>query len=190
MSNEIRKQALPTIQELATDNIEQAFKDDALNAILYKQIPGQWIKTHPFIKDYKYVSVDKLKQLATQLFQRIEIEVVGYSQLFNSVACHVRVKVRNPLNHDEWITQDGVGACPVQTDKGSSAADMGAIKSSAIQMALPAAKSYAVKDALEELGTLFGAGLNNKELEAFKPIYNTEVIREQFNTKTNDKAAQ
>jgi hypothetical protein len=159
---EIKKAAtLPTIEELSQDT-ELAFKNDQLNLLLNKQPPADWVKEHPITKQ-KYIPIEKVEFLLTKIFQRWEVKVIGYSQLFQSVAVHVRLTVYNPIN-GEYISHDGLGAAPIQTDAGASAADLSKIKSAAVMIALPSAESYAIKDAAEKFGRVFGKDLNRKNL--------------------------
>jgi hypothetical protein len=81
----------------------------------------------------------------------------------------------------------------VQTDAGKSAADLGAIKQDAVMKALPAAESYAIKDAAEKLGILFGKNLNRKDTIGFAGAYSKDekapaeddwsVLNELYNLK-------
>lgn len=151
---------LPTIKDLTAD-VATAFKNDQLNILLNQEPPGGWIKEHP-VTNTKYLPIEKVEYLLIKIFQGFSVEVVNSGQLFNSVYCHVRVKVTNPID-GTFIVHDGVGACAVQTDKGQSAADLSKIKSGAVMMGLPAAKSYAIKDACEHFGKLFGRDLNRKD---------------------------
>jgi hypothetical protein len=82
----------------------------------------------------------------------------------------VRLHYRNPTT-GEWSYHDGIGAAPVQTDAGKSAADLAAIKTRAVQIAFPIAKSGAIKDAAEHLGALFGRDLNRKDVVMFAGAY-------------------
>jgi len=118
-----------------------------------------------------YLPIDKVEYLLTRIFQEWKCEVISYSNLFNSVSCHVRLHFKNPLT-GEWNFQDGVGAFDVQTEKGASAADLSKINANAVMKALPAAKSYALKDAAEMLGQLFGSNLNRKDTIAFAGSHN------------------
>ena len=61
------------------------------------------------------------------------------------------------------LYQDGIGACPLQTDQGAGAIEFNKIKSNAIMLAAPAAESYAFKDAAEKIGKIFGKDLNRKD---------------------------
>jgi hypothetical protein len=74
----------------------------------------------------------------------------------------------------------------VQTDAGKSAADLGAIKASAVQMALPSAKSYAIKDAAEHFGAIFGRDLNRKDIIQFSGAHTKEeTIQQEYNPQIN-----
>ena len=84
----------------------------------------------------------------------------------NSVVMTIRLHYRNPAT-DEMAWQDGIGASPIQTDEGAGATEFSKIKSSAIMMAAPAAKSFAVKDAAEQLGQFFGKDLNRADQIAY-----------------------
>lgn len=163
------KRNLPTLQELHHD-LDKAFKNDGLNMLLNQPVPVNWIKDHPFAKNVKYIPIEKIEFLLTRIFQEWRVEVIDYKQVFNSISCHVRLHYKNPITGD-WSYHDGVGAVGIQTDKGALASDLSAIKQDAVMKALPAAKSYAVKDAAENLGELFGKNLNRKDTIAFSPSY-------------------
>jgi hypothetical protein len=161
------KPKLPTLEELQYD-VEIAFKNDQLNYLLNQQPPSSWLKPHPFVNvkndegktvPLKYMPIEKTEFLLTKIFQRWSVEVISTGVMFQSVYVHVRLKVINPLNGLE-MSQDGLGAAAIQTDAGASAADLSKIKNSAVMMALPSAESYAIKDAAEKFGRIFGKDLN------------------------------
>lgn len=169
---------LPTLAELHHD-IGEAFKNDKLNLLLNQPPHEKWIKKHPIIKSkndqgenvaWQYIPIDKIEFMLTRIFGVWQREILTCQTMFNSVAVTVRIHVIDPVT---GLTRfhDGGGACPVQTDKGASAADLGSIKSGAIQMALPAAISYATKDAAECFGKLFGKDLNKRDTIAFVGAY-------------------
>ena len=58
---------------------------------------------------------------------------------------------------------DGIGASPLQTNKDAGAIEFDKIKSNAVMLAAPSAESYAIKDAAEKLGKLFGKDLNRSD---------------------------
>jgi hypothetical protein len=182
MSNE--KRNLPSLADLNTD-IEQAFKSDQLNYLLNQEPPKQWLKVNKYANNTEYIPIDKIEMLLTRIFQEWRIEVIDYKQLFNAVSCHIRLHYKNPTT-GEWQYHDGVGAMQIQTSKGASAADLAAINNNAVMMALPAAKSYAIKDAADHLGKLFGRDLNRKDTMYFTPAYDSELkqfINEQLKAK-------
>lgn len=159
-------QNLPTVQELELSP-EEAFKQDQFKLILNAPIPKNWTKVHPFAKGVNYLPIDKVEFLLDRIFQQWRVEVKDTKQMFNSVMCHIRLHYLNPIS-GEWEYHDGVGAVGIQTDKGKSAADLTAVKQDAVMKALPAAKSYAIKDAAEHLGDLFGRNLNRADTIDFK----------------------
>jgi len=176
------------LQEL-TDDKELALKNDALNYLLNQDVPKQWIKKHPILKNkgeaHQYLPVERVKLMLTQIFQVWESEIIDYKQLFNSVSVHVRLRVRNPLN-GEWITHDGVGAVDVQTKSGASASDLAQIVPSAVMKALPAAASYALKNAAEKLGSIFGGNLQKYDISPFTPLYDKE-LKEKMHSELKQK---
>ena len=172
---------LPTLQDLNKD-LPTAFKNDALNALVNNPVPEKWIKKHPFAKKeattedgkkkvpIEYLPIDKVEFLMTKIFQIWNVEVKNVQALFNSVSVTVRVHYKNPVT-GEMQYHDGVGAVGVQTDAGESASNLAAIKQDAIMKALPAAKSYAIKDACEHIGKLFGRDLNRTDTLAHSMTY-------------------
>lgn len=158
---------LPTIQELFSDKIELAGKTEALNQILATPPPEKWVKTHPFIKGHQYLPIDKVELLLKKIFKRYSIEITGQGTAFNGVWVTVRVHYFNPVS-GEMEHHDGIGACQLQTAKGTSPADLVNINNGALSMAFPIAKTLAVKDACDMLGAIFGANLNRKDVVPFQ----------------------
>jgi hypothetical protein len=66
---------------------------------------------------------------------------------------------KSGVNH---FDVDGIGAAPIQTDKGAGATDWNAVKTDGVQKAAPAAETYAVKDAAEKFGKIFGRDVSRK----------------------------
>lgn len=130
----------------------------------------KWLKNHPTAKGVKYLPIDKIEILLDMIFQEWKVEVLNISQLAQSVCATVRVHYKNPIT-GEWSFHDGVGASPLQTNAGKSAADLANIKNNAVQLAAPAAKSYAIKDAVEHLGKLFGRDINRSDTVGYEFLY-------------------
>jgi hypothetical protein len=104
----------------------------------------------------------KVQYLLTKIYGKWWVEVLNTQVFANSVSVTVRLFVRNPLT-GETEHNDGVGAAPIQTDKGKGAMDWNFAKANGVQIAIPAAKAYAIKDAAEEFGKIFGRDLNRKD---------------------------
>lgn len=166
MSNITLTHKLPTIAELYEDNIEVAFKSEQLTALLNQQPHEKWVKVHPYIKDYRYLPIDKVEYLLRRIFKEYKIEVLREGTAFNGVYVVARIHYRNPAT-GEWSYHDGIGAAQLQTKQGSSPADLANINNGALSMAFPIAKTVAVKDAADHFGTIFGANLNRKDSVAY-----------------------
>ena len=153
---------LPKIKDLYS-NLQVAQKNDAFVALMNQPPKAEWVKTHPFIRGYKYLPIERIEYLLKTIFKSYRIEVLREGQSFNGVYVVVRVHYLHPLT-GQWEFHDGIGASQLQTAKGTSPADLGNINNGAISMAFPMAKTIAIKDACDHFGNLFGADLNRKDI--------------------------
>ena len=149
---------------------EHADRDKFLK-VLNQNPPEKWVKEHPIAK-IKYIPIEIIENTMTMLFQEWNVEVKQVQQILNSVAVTVRVHYRDPLT-GEMKFQDGVGAVPAQSEKGT-ALSINTIRANAIQIGLPAAKSFAIKDAVELIGKLFGRDIGRKNVLEFVPRYSND----------------
>jgi len=168
------------------DREEEVFQRDSLNWLLNQPPPEKWLKINKYATGpkvinaegqeiqmpYRYLPIEKVELLLTRIFQVWSVEILREGTMFNSVYCAVRVYYRDPIT-GEMMHQDGIGATDVQTKAGKPASDLSAIVAGAIQKGLPAAKTYAVKDACDQIGKLFGKDLNRADAIAFTMGYNT-----------------
>lgn len=160
---------LPAIQELYSEAVE-LHKQNQLNILLNQEPKKEWILKHPIAKKKvdnvkvptDYIPIERIEWLLTSIFIKWHTEIKAVQLIANSVVVTVRLYYLNPITN-ELEYQDGVGAAPLQTDEGASATDWTKIKSSAVMIAVPAAESYAVKDAAEKIGKLFGKDLNRAD---------------------------
>jgi len=182
------KLKLPKLVDLVSSNLEEIYKNELLNQYLSQSPPASWIKTHPYIKNYKYLPIDKIELLLRKIFKRYKIEVLKTGMLLNAVETSVRVHFYHPI-FEEWNYHDGVGACEVQTKSqtGSLMLDMSNISPGAISMALPIAKTMAVKDACDHFGPLFGSDINRKDTVEFKPDQELEKKASKAHTDKIEK---
>jgi len=166
-------------QIIDDDTLIEFVKLDEFLAVINSEPPSSFIKTHPLAKNVKYIPIDKIELMLAKVFQQTKVEILREGQLLNSVYATVRLHYKHPVLK-EWAFQDGVGAAPIQTDKGKSASDIAAIKNDAIMIALPAAESFAVKDAAEKIGKVFGRDLNRKDTLGFTPSYDTASTKKRL----------
>lgn len=157
MSNIVKKETYGNLAEIR--------KHEELTVALNQEPPKEWVKEHPYIKGYKYLPIERVEYLLDSLFKGYyKIEVLKTGMLLNAVEVTVRVHYKHPIT-GEWMFHDGLGCAEVQTEKnsGSLKLDMSNINRGALVMAVPNAKSVAVKDACDHLGKLFGRNLNRKD---------------------------
>lgn len=157
---------LPTTSELYSDNLELAFKNDQFNLLLNQPPKADWIKQNKYANNSNYIPIGIVETLLQKIFKRFRVEVLREGTMFNSVYVTIRLHYWNGID-DTWQFHDGVGAVQLQTKQGSSPAQLENINNNAVMMALPMAKSYAIKDACEHIGKLFGRDINRKDVMAF-----------------------
>ncbi len=152
---------LPKLDDLYND-VELAGKHNELNMLLNCQPNPKWIKQNKFANNSNYIPVGVIEFLLTSIYIKWRVEIRTVQVIANSVVATIRLYVLDPIT-GEWDWQDGVGASPIQTKSGAAATDFSQVNTSAVQMAAPAAETYAFKDAAEKLGRLFGKDLNRKD---------------------------
>lgn len=170
--------SITDIVEFDESQLADMINVDRYLAIVNSNPPKNFIEAHPTAKNVKYIPIDKIEWLLTRLYQKWHVEILREGTMFNSVFVVIRLHYYNPVTK-EWEQQEGVGAVGMQTSKGAAAADMSQILGDAVMKGLPAAESYAVKDAAEKIGRLFGKDLNRKDTYGFTPAYDTEDNRQK-----------
>lgn len=164
MSNELAKtkqRPLAKLDDLYS-NKQLAAQQNELNRLLNSEPKAEWVKEHPFAKNVKYLPISIIEYLLTSIYLKWRVEVRDTKVVANSIVCTVRLHVQDPITM-EWDWQDGIGATPIQTEKGASATDFNKVLTDAVMKSAPSAESYAIKDAAEKLGRLFGKDLNRKD---------------------------
>lgn len=162
MSKELVKKEVPKYEDLINMEVVKSSEND-FQVLLNQNPPGAWVQTNKLANGSLYIPIDKVEYLLTRLFIKWWVEVIEYKLIANSASVQVRLFYVSPIT-GETMHQDGLGAAPLQTEKEKGAIDFNYIKSAAVQMALPAAESYAIKDAAEKIGRIFGKDLNRKDL--------------------------
>jgi hypothetical protein len=166
----MEKKQLPVLAELYDGDIELKKEQNKLNILLNQPPKSDWIKEHPFAKGVKYIPIGRVEFLLTRLFLKWHVEVKAIQTVANSVVVTVRLHYQN-IEDDAWSWQDGIGAAPIQTEKDCGAMDWDKVRTDSVMKAAPAAESYAIKDAAEKIGKIFGKDLNRKD----EIIYDTLI---------------
>lgn len=168
---------LPSMAEIyaAGESMPVLQKDSVIQVLLNQPPDPKWLKDHPMAKrevlndqghkvkiPCKYIPIERIEWLLTNIFIKWKSELKWSKLVANSIEVAVRLHYFDHVMN-EWLWQDGIGAQPLQTDQGCGAVDFNHIKSNAVQIAAPAAESYAIKDAAEKIGKIFGKDLNRAE---------------------------
>ncbi len=165
---------IPTIQDLADP--DKLHRNDQLKTLLNQPPPKAWVYKNKYANNSEYLPIGKVEYLLDKIFQDWKVEVLEYRTIFNSVTVSIRLHYVNPLT-GQWMYHDGVGAKELQTQSGTGTLkqDFSNINKGAVEMALPIAKTAAIKDAADHLGQLFGRDLNRKDTVEYKQTYSKPV---------------
>lgn len=188
----MEKRNLPVLADLYSDVELKADQND-LNVLLNAPPKDTWVLKHPIVSNVKYLPIQRVEWLLTRIFIRWQVEVKQVQILANSVVVTIRLHYQDVLS-SEMLWQDGIGAAPIQTNKGAGAMDWNATKSDAVMKAAPAAESYAVKDAAEKIGKLFGKDLNRADQIMYDSMAGQiqrpekeETLKGMFEDETNNE---
>jgi hypothetical protein len=193
---------LPVLADLYSDTELKIAQND-LNILLNAPPAQGWLKDHPYAKKeitvdkkkikvpIKFIPVERIEWLLTRIFIRWYVEIKTVQLIANSISVTVRLYYQDVVTK-EMLWQDGIGAVALQTDQGAGAIEFDKIKSSAVQMAAPSAETYAVKDAAEKIGKLFGKDINRAIQIDYTNLVGTipkeqkeEKIKEMFEDENN-----
>lgn len=165
---------LPKYEDLVKGDLELKYDQNELNKLLNCPPPKEWIKNHPIAKKevivngiktkvpVQYLPIERVESLLTIIFIRWHSEIRQIQTVANSVVVTVRLFYQDVLS-DAELWQDGAAAAPIQTDQGAGAMEWDKTKNDAVMKAVPAAESYAIKDAAEKIGKIFGKDLNRAD---------------------------
>lgn len=183
MNKDLKK--MPTRNELYSESIEKLFKKEHWLRLLNQEPKPDWVKEHPYIKNWKYIPISTIELLLAKIFKSYRIEILDAKLILNAATVTIRLHYIDPTT-GEWTFHDGIGCQELQTMQGSGTLklDMSNLNRGAVQMAFPIAKSYAIKDAADHIGRLFGRDLNRKEL---LPYEVDKEIDEKYNKIEQDR---
>ena len=177
------KRNLPTLQDLYNDK-DLVEKQSQLAVLLNQKPNDKWLKIHP-LGNFKYLPIERVEWLLTRIFTKWSFEIKSVQVIANAVVTIGTLTVYD-ISSGDYIKQDGVGAAPIQTDKGAAATDFAKVKTDAVQKAAPASKSYAIKDAAECFGKLFGKDLNRSDQLSYDSMIKTEEVEQELPKSVTD----
>lgn len=151
---------LPTLNDLITES-ENSIALNNLQVLLNQNPPTEWLQKHPMISGYYYLPIERVEYILTRIFKKWWVEILDSKIIANSAVVTVRLFVINPLDGSTWHN-DGIGCSPIQTDKGAGATNFDQVKSDGVMKAVPSAETYAIKDAADKFGKLFGKDTGRK----------------------------
>jgi hypothetical protein len=158
----MEKKNLPVLKELYDGDLVLKENQNDLNVLLNQPPAAGWVKDHPLAKGVKYIPIERIEYLLTRLFLKWKVEVKTIQTIANSCVVTVRLHYQN-IEDSEWSWQDGIGAAPIQTEAKAGAMEWDKVRTDSVMKSAPAAESYAVKDAAEKIGKIFGKDLNRKD---------------------------
>lgn len=167
--NDLPARVLPTYEELVSGDLPAKNEQNKLNLLLNCDPSEKWLKKHPLAKNVKYMPIEITEWLLTRLFLKWNVEVRNVQVIANSVVVTVRLHYQDILSN-EMLWQDGLGAAPIQTKSGAAATDWNMVLTDAVMKAAPAAETYAVKDAAEKIGKIFGKDMNRADKIAYNDL--------------------
>lgn len=147
-------------------------------------VPNTWVKKVKVGggRTINYIPIDKIEYLLTRMFGVYwRREILREQLILNTVISTVRLHYKIP-GTNIWCFQDGAGGSPIQVDaledpnnpnsRKIKASELQYLKSTAIQQAFPSSASFALSNAAERLGVLFGKDLNKPDGEVYDGYYN------------------
>lgn len=128
------------------------------------------IKTNPYAGNSLYIPIAVIEQRLDEMYAGLwSIDGLTVEVIANSVVCILTLKVVHPVAK-MMIRRSGIGAIPIQLNKGEKEMSFSTIKSDAIRKNAPAAKAQALRNAAQSLGAIFGRNLNRDDVADYNPI--------------------
>lgn len=139
----------------------------------------KWLNLHPSKDDIKqnkfadnseYIPIGIIENKLDETYSGLwSVVGVKTERIDNSIVVQLQLRVYHPVAKC-WLTRYGVGAVPVQLNKGEKILSPESIKSDAYKKGVGAAKSYALRNAAQSLGVIFGRNLNRADVDEYEPL--------------------
>lgn len=166
-----------TISDKEIALIDEEVRKNQLTKSTYKAVlnmnpPSKIVRHHEHGK-FDYLPITAVERLLDGLFESWKVEILREGHVANGFYMVVRLYVKMPGVKD-YITVDGAGFAEFQTKKGASSTDFTQLIPGAGVMAIPKAKTEAIKNAAKSLGNIFGRNLarNDDQYEAEEDVVN------------------
>lgn len=129
---------------------------------------------------YEYIPISVIEKDLDKIYNGlVQYECLSYSNIFNEITAHARIKVFHPVLH-QWFNYDGLGSAVIQQDSGTKVIEfMNYKKANALQLTLPKAYAEAIKNAAKKIGKRFGADVNRKFEDEYSPLDFPEEIKDR-----------
>lgn len=164
-------------ERMSTDNltkdelavVDKTIQKHSLTELTYKKIlslnpPKSIVRHHDFGK-FDYLPVTAVERMLDGLFEWWAVDIQREGIAVNGFYVVVRLKAKIP-NSDRILESDGIGFAEFQTQKGAAPTDFTKLMQSAGVLAVPRAKTEAIKNAAKSFGNLFGRNLARKDDQA------------------------
>lgn len=165
-----------------TDKTEAQFVKEFLS-LVNNPFPAKWLKKVKVGggRQIDYAPIDKIEFLLTRVFGPFWLrEIRDEKQVLNSMISRIRLHYKIP-GTAIWLYQDGAGGSAIQVDANEEPgntnsrkikpSEINFLKSTGIQQAYPASVSFALSNAAEKIGELFGRGLNKDDAIKYDGTY-------------------
>lgn len=162
--------SLATIEAMPLEISKEYFAEmTRFNEMLNREPAQRWVTVNKQTK-LKYIPIRIVETLLRSYFGAYQIIPVSTQLIGNSVVVTVELKVLHPILK-QWLTFAGIGAVPIQVQRGANPMEWEKINATAIQRNAPAAKSFAVSNAAKSLGQVFGSNLNGDDDMVIYDVY-------------------
>src|SRR6056297_2112446 len=170
---------LSKIQDHLPVDIQEVTSLYEFNKKLDVSPPAKWLENSPAGHGVKYIPIRIIETVLRTYFGVYQVEFASPVKLIaNSVVAEVHLKVYHPVLK-EWLCYAGVGAVPIQLQKGASVMEIDKMNKMAMQKNAPAALSFAVSNAAKKIGKVFGSEINDDKGINLGDLYKVEDKKNQ-----------
>ena len=134
--------------------------------VLDRQPDSKFVEANKYAGNSKFLGIGYIEQMLDLIdpcwsFLPVDRGVYGNSFIYEGL-----LELTHPLTGDK-IRRTGIGAVPIELDakRATSAIDFEHINPKAMHKNVPAARSYALKNAAQSIGDIFGRNLNRNGMK-------------------------